>query len=473
MNTQVHGKAKVLELFRKRTFGGDQEDKSPGSSVIAERARLKAARSVAFFKVMADQAYLSERRRSQTTKGQLREEIQANTKNPKKRARLHIRIDDQMTAGLNELQSRIERFASEFHGYDTAATKDCATLKKLAFQVNPEFVNIVENIAVGGSRGLLGWDEIFRIKELRVALVRGVIGLVLKEHVFNTSLFGATSEQEHGLNMVEKQGRDHDGNRPAVERYYSVTDRFSGFVRSARRAELIPHCLNNKGLTQHFETSAINISMMVYTLLEPLFQASNDHEEPPRPDFSGISSKGIDELLPQAYAESLNNKRMNPPGQLALISMLRQLYDIVTLAGDIHIEMRKYRTHTIYYFEPTLKKGNISPESMKVLNRDELAQGKPLDKAHPGDTEDSTSANIHFVPAPRAQTRIVCFDGVVAYRKGGFRRKDNDKGLRSRRIANAVVWGRWGKQRGLGKDQRDKSFVGCVKELNPDFIPYA
>ena len=53
--------------------------------------------------------------------------------------------------------------------------------------------------------------------ECRVALMVGIIGMVLKEHVFSELWFGGTDEQIGALEALQERQKDGDGESGRIE----------------------------------------------------------------------------------------------------------------------------------------------------------------------------------------------------------------------------------------------------------------
>ena len=66
-------------------------------------------------------------------------------------------------------------------------------------------------VCSGGPVGEKSWDELLVRSDLRQAMVCGIINRVLKEHVLNSLLFGATTEQTKELKAMERKQVDRDG----------------------------------------------------------------------------------------------------------------------------------------------------------------------------------------------------------------------------------------------------------------------
>jgi hypothetical protein len=72
-------------------------------------------------------------------------------------------------------------------------------------------------LGVGGPGAAGGWKELFVDKELRQALVCGVIGNVLVEQVFTSLLFGATVEQREKVHRIQADHKSADGKHTSLK----------------------------------------------------------------------------------------------------------------------------------------------------------------------------------------------------------------------------------------------------------------
>lgn len=79
---------------------------------------------------------------------------------------------------------------------------------------NAQVVRYIGCLAMGGSKGKRGWEELLADEACRKALFVGIIGRALKEHVFGSLWFGASpaqlkklQEMEQGQGMAHKDGR--------------------------------------------------------------------------------------------------------------------------------------------------------------------------------------------------------------------------------------------------------------------------
>lgn len=66
-----------------------------------------------------------------------------------------------------------------------------------------------------------GWDELLLRPDYRRAMICGIINRALKEHVFNSLLFGGTEKQLHDLKVMEENSAEKDGKTPTLYRVHT------------------------------------------------------------------------------------------------------------------------------------------------------------------------------------------------------------------------------------------------------------
>ena len=66
-------------------------------------------------------------------------------------------------------------------------------------------------LAQGGKENVAGWRKLLADTTCRRALVIGILGRALKEHVFDELYFGATAELREKLELLEQKQIHHDG----------------------------------------------------------------------------------------------------------------------------------------------------------------------------------------------------------------------------------------------------------------------
>ena len=86
---------------------------------------------------------------------------------------------------------------------------------------NEQLVRYVGCIAQGGIKGEEDWKDLLTDQKCRQALVLGVLGRALKEHVFNHLCFGGSEQLLDELSQQEKAKFHSDG---MISREYELDD---------------------------------------------------------------------------------------------------------------------------------------------------------------------------------------------------------------------------------------------------------
>ena len=76
---------------------------------------------------------------------------------------------------------------------------------------NAKLVRYIGFLAQGGANGLHSWEELLTDEEGLTALVVGIVGHALKEHVFSSLWFGGTHEEIDLLEKLQEAEEDQDG----------------------------------------------------------------------------------------------------------------------------------------------------------------------------------------------------------------------------------------------------------------------
>lgn len=118
--------------------------------------------------------------------------------------------DDYICQEIFELIASIKEFAEDFarHEVNTAPAK---FMHELLVKENAQLVRYIGCLAIGGKNGVKGWGDLLTKPDKREALVVGILGRALKEHVFSDLLFGATLQQKADLQKEEKPASLGDG----------------------------------------------------------------------------------------------------------------------------------------------------------------------------------------------------------------------------------------------------------------------
>jgi hypothetical protein len=138
--------------------------------------------------------------------------------------------DDEVSMRVHELRACIVDFARSlvYHNSSTFRKERC--LEDLCGDVrNAQLVRYIGCLAQAGPKREESWRELLALPECRVALIVGVIGTALKEHVFSELWFGGTDEEIGALEeLQEKQKHDEGkGGRNEISRK-QITDILQG-----------------------------------------------------------------------------------------------------------------------------------------------------------------------------------------------------------------------------------------------------
>jgi hypothetical protein len=124
---------------------------------------------------------------------------------------LEAKRDVEVCRRVHKLRAQIEDFAMV---YSTMVKKSSPrpSVELLCSNVgNAELVRYIGYLAQGGANGLHSWRELLTDKECLTALVVGIVGMALKEHVFSALWFGGNSAQVEELEQLEEDQMHDDG----------------------------------------------------------------------------------------------------------------------------------------------------------------------------------------------------------------------------------------------------------------------
>ncbi|OCL12236.1 hypothetical protein AOQ84DRAFT_420404 [Glonium stellatum] len=347
----------------------------------------------------------------------------------------YVERDAEVRDELWRVIDQVEEFAKGYFAFDIPLETADERFQVLCSTMSNNLKLIVGCIGAGGPGGAGGWKELFVDKELRQALVCGIIGNVLVEQVFASLLFGATMEQREKVHRVQAE--------------YKSTD---GFLRTKEYYKAIKQFLPENDLPAAFESHAIEVTMRLYTLLVPILALNPAYKHLPLNINAGSAIT-------------------SPEKEAA--EVLTALWDIVTRAAVLSISMR-LDPDTVYYFEPTGKDDWYDPQAMECFNMKTMEASHPRKRtwAHSEDQAEKERAQ-----GDGPLVRIICMDGCTAYRQGGWLSPDSpgwkSMGFRSRRLTQALVACRWGRKRKWVKGQpADRKEVHGTKWVEPGFVEF-
>lgn len=113
-------------------------------------------------------------------------------------------------ARMHDLRSRVHTFATRFPPPPHKGRNVLSSLLNLG---NAQLIRYIGCLAMGGDQGVEGWQALLEDKMCRQALVSGIVGRALKEHVFGSLFFGGSEELVESLEEMEREQIEKDGMR--------------------------------------------------------------------------------------------------------------------------------------------------------------------------------------------------------------------------------------------------------------------
>lgn len=114
--------------------------------------------------------------------------------------------DHRVCKGLGFLVDEIERFTKAKVGRAEPGFMDHFLRKE-----NKEVIRYIGCIAQGGPTGIDGWNYLLTNRTCRQALMIGIIGRALEEHVFSALFFGGQPRLTESLDKMERDQIDGEG----------------------------------------------------------------------------------------------------------------------------------------------------------------------------------------------------------------------------------------------------------------------
>lgn len=118
--------------------------------------------------------------------------------------------DHRVCKGMNFLVAEIVDYAKKYSG-EIRKNGQSSFVKRLLSEENKELIRYIGRIAQGGRDGIAGWTTLLTGATSRQALVVGIIGRALEEHVFSALYFGADRALADRLDKMEKAQVDDEG----------------------------------------------------------------------------------------------------------------------------------------------------------------------------------------------------------------------------------------------------------------------
>lgn len=382
--------------------------------------------------------------------------------------------DDDVCGKVNEIREKAMAFAISCPSFPERLKHQ--HYKELLVPNNEHLIRHIGCLAMGGRqretqsaiapKGEINWIDLLANTKCRSALVCGIIGRVLKEHVFSDLYFGASPELSETLKEQEEKLVSQDGKFLHAFRHSpkQASDPIQGFFRTRQRAMAITNHKVKAGDTMHFRKAVARVAVQLEVMLYPLWIQS---------------TSGTDRWKTERKTETLA--------------------EIVALAANLSRELRT-TPDVVYYWPPTFKDEEFEPSRMECFNLKDMITNSPYDKKEVNGFERAVlrAGEEH---RSEAVVQIVCFPGLVAYRKGGGElaaqelaeernenlkrdRRENlppdvkrhrqalssqDKsldptnGFRTRVIGKSVIWLQWSKQRLLTKEAGTSRHIDAIK----------
>jgi hypothetical protein len=120
--------------------------------------------------------------------------------------------DNEVCGRAHKLRARVVDYARGFVGDASATLRKTHCLNDLCGDVqNAQLVRYIGCLAQGGPNLAKSWQDLLADSETRVALVVGIVGTALKEHVFSDLWFAGTDEQIEELERLQERQKHGDG----------------------------------------------------------------------------------------------------------------------------------------------------------------------------------------------------------------------------------------------------------------------
>ncbi|KAL1615079.1 hypothetical protein SLS56_011944 [Neofusicoccum ribis] len=299
----------------------------------------------------------------------------------------------------------VAEFAREYFDFTVSSKSEAKLLEQLC-KMDVSSALLIGCVADGGPGAAKGWLKIFTDPFERRQLVSGIIGMVLNEHVFSSLCYGATPAQLLKLHEeIDFKYRlyDPDSMENIPEDGFTRAERRYKAIREIISADSNP--LRHLGLPPDFIARSKLLAWQLHTLLAPILSLA------------------------------VKSRRDDPAATIAA------LYAIATKAGLLALQMRLDRD-TVYHAHAAYKDEFWAEDEMRAFNRAQMVRANPARQDHGGD-----AARMREARAKLALVRYTLAPGWKAYKKGGWRKGDKERGVRVTDLTKAWVGLRWGWQR--------------------------
>ncbi|KAF2170184.1 hypothetical protein M409DRAFT_19787 [Zasmidium cellare ATCC 36951] len=351
--------------------------------------------------------------------------------------------DKAVCGRLYELIADIRTFANKFTTSKEVTTPPAGFLDSLLKKENEQLIRYIGCLSQGGKNGRKDWEDLVTAQPTREALVVGILGRALKEHVFSDLWFGSDPDQKEDLSLREKKTAGDDG-----------------FARTRARAKRVQEFNKKPDQEALFKQAVNTMTRRLEKLLAPFYDGK---------------SKRLHATFPE------------------------RLHGIVRNAGELSRLMR-LAPDVAYYWTSTFKDEEFAPGQMECYNLRDMILKSPYEKKVVGGMERAVAREGASPDQTEAIVKIVCFPGLDAYRQSGgslaqeelskersrpdnappdvqaARKKlkrngddyDGSEGFRSKTICKNVVYLIWGKQRLLTREAGTSRHIDAVRNGNMD-----
>ncbi|KAF2622966.1 hypothetical protein BU25DRAFT_350935 [Macroventuria anomochaeta] len=353
--------------------------------------------------------------------------------------------DAEIRDGVWKLTDQIEDFAYAHFGFKVDNEQ---RLRSALESMQEETVEIIGCVVSGGPAGASGWEDLFLVNDKRQALVCAIIGNVLVDKVFQHIFFGGTAAQIQEIAGLQcqhpyKDSALHNPHTPTCSLTLTGFDRNALYATKSRSfltstskkgKASIGRPVSTLHLPANFNTHVNNTVAALYTHLKPLLHLSRTTTATPL---------------------STNSH-----------SIIPRLHSLTTLAALLSLQMR-LDPHTAYHFTPVFKDQPFTHSETECFNHSAMIATHPkgsgdlnlISKFEQARCVTLSDTELARMKRDEGLIQITLLPGITAYRLGGwetpssaasnpqFEGVGKGKGVRARRLTDAWVYCRWGRQR--------------------------
>lgn len=123
--------------------------------------------------------------------------------------------DQEVCRRIHELRADIVNFAQTFVASTTKRSfnPQDPVIRLCSDAKNAQLIRYIGCLTQGGPDGVRDWQNLLVDASILTALIVGIIGTVLKEHVFSALWFGGTAQQNEELHQMQENQAETDGER--------------------------------------------------------------------------------------------------------------------------------------------------------------------------------------------------------------------------------------------------------------------